>query len=165
MYNIITIHGPVGAGKSTLTEILREKLPTYSYVDRPYIKRGLKPAGKKEALRLSKEASYFLIRELVNMNQNIIVQEVNPESMKNKIGADFFEQHNYKIIPFFISCSVDIAIQRDLDRSAKTVGEEGVRKIHSEYVSPARYEIVIDTEKMYVDECITKMLSHIMDEN
>ena len=165
MHNIITIHGPVGTGKSTLTEVLREKLPTHSYVDRPYIKRGLKPAGKKEALRLSKEASYFLIRELVNMNQNIIVQEVNPESLRNKLGAEFFEQHNYKLISFFISCSVDTAIRRDIERSAKTVGEEGVRKIHSEYVSPSPYEIIIDTDKMSVAECINEMLSHIPNNN
>lgn len=44
----------MAAGKSTLTEMLREKFPDYSYVDRPFIKRGLKPAGKKDALRISK---------------------------------------------------------------------------------------------------------------
>lgn len=161
MPNIITIHGPVGAGKSTLTETLREKLPTYSYVDRPFIKRGLKPAGRKEALNLSKDASYFLIEKLVLLNQDIIVQEVNPESMKRKIGTDFFKKHNYRIISFFISCSVDTAIKRDLQRKAKTVGEEGVRKIHSEYVTPAVDEVVIDTEIMSVDECISKMMFDI----
>lgn len=164
MPNIITIHGPVGAGKSTLTAILRERLPTYSYVDRPYIKRGLKPAGREQALKLSKEASYFLIEKLVSMKQDIIVQEVNPVSMKKHLGEKFFKEHRYKIIPFFISCSVEAGIKRDLERSAKTVGEEGVRKIHDEYVKPSPNEIVIDTEKMSVDECIAKMMSHIKDD-
>jgi adenylylsulfate kinase-like enzyme len=165
MYNIITIHGPVGVGKSTLTNILREKLPTYSYVDRPFIKRGLKPAGRTEALKLSKEATYFLIKELVLLNQNIIVQEVNPESMQRKIGKEFFEEHNYRIIPFFISCSIETAIQRDINRSAKTVGKEGVQKIHTEYVKPMPYELVIDTGEKSIDECISIMISEINKQN
>lgn len=163
MNKIITIHGPACGGKSTLTQVLREKLPSYSYVDRPYIKRGLKPVGKKEALRLSKEASYFLIKELLHLNQNIIVEEVNPESLKNKIGEDLFKTHNYKIISFFMYCSIDTAIQRDHERNAKTIGEEKLREINLNYTSPASYEIVINTEKKGVDECISEMLLHIYD--
>jgi len=165
MYNIITIHGPIGAGKSTLTEMLRERLPSYSYVDRPFIKKGLKPAGKKEAKRLSREASYFLIRELVGMSQNIIVQEVNPEIMKRSFGEDFFEKHDYRLISFFVSCSVETAIKRDIERKTGTAGEERVREIHSQFYKPAPYEIVIDTEKMSVDECIAKMMAEIKSNN
>ena len=76
MPKIITLHGPMAAGKSTITELLREKLPSFPYVDRPYIKRGLKPAGRKEALKISKEASYFIIEKLMELGKDIIVQEV-----------------------------------------------------------------------------------------
>ncbi len=161
MKNIITIQGPVAAGKSTITRILRTKLNTYSYVDRPFIKRGLRPAGKQLSLKLSKRTSYFLIKELVKVEQDIIVEEVNPESMKKNMGETFFKEHNYKIISFFISCSVETAIKRDSLREAKTLGEEGVQRIHKKYVQPAGYEIVINTENASVEECVSKMLSRI----
>ena len=161
MNKLITIHGPAGAGKSTLTKIIRDKIPTYSYVDRPIIKRGLKPAGRKEALRLSKKAAYFLIKELVNLKQNIIVQEVTPISMNKKIGENFFKENSYEVISFYITCSIETAIKRDLERDAKTVGEEGIKKIHDEYIAPAPYEIIIDTEKMSVEKCIEIIMSKI----
>lgn len=162
MPNIIPIHGPVAVGKSTLTSILREKLPSYSYVDRPYLKRGLKAAGKENALKISKEASYFIIRQLVELKQDIIVQEVNPESMKRKIGEDFFRQNRYKIISFYIKCSVKNAIERDELRDAKTVGKERIEEIHDEYSEPADYEIVIDTDKLSIEESAKLMLSKIL---
>ncbi len=161
MNRIITIHGPAGAGKSTLTKILRDKLPTYSYVDRPIIKRGLKPAGRKEALRLSKEASYFLIKGLVALKQDIIVQEVTPVSMNKKIGEGFFRDNDYEVVSFYLKCSIETAIQRDQERDAKTVGEEGMHRIHKEYIVPAHHEIIIDTEKMSVEGCIDLMMSKL----
>lgn len=161
MPKLITIHGPVGAGKSTLTEQLRKRLPTYSYVDRPFIKRGLKPAGRKNALKLSKKASYFLIKELVKLKQDIIVQEVSSENLKAHFPTGFFPKNKYTIVPFYIKCSVETSIKRDLDRPAKIVGEKGVRKIHEEYLSPLKTEIIIDTDKLSVKKAIKKMIGCI----
>jgi adenylylsulfate kinase-like enzyme len=161
MHHIITIHGPLGAGKSTLTTLLREQLPTYSYVDRPYIKRGLKPAGKEQALALSKKASYMLIEELVSLGQDIIAEEVTPVSMKKHFGEEFFKKHHYTIIPFYLTCSVETAIERDLNRGKTILGEAGVRNIHENYAKPADYEIIINTEQASTQQCLQHMLTNI----
>lgn len=141
--------------------MLRERYPSYAYVDRPYIKRGLKPAGKKVALRLSKEASYLLINELITLGQDMIVQELDPESIRKRLGDEFLEGKGYRIVPFYIACPVETAIQRDIERDAKTVGEEGVRRIHDGYAQPHPYEIVIETDNASVEDCIYRMISSI----
>ena len=161
MIYIIIIHGPSGVGKSTITIVLREKLPTFSYVDRPYIKRGLKPAGKEFALSISKKASYIIVRELIEVRQNIITEEINPESMTKHIGKDYIESNGYKILSFYLTCDLETAVKRDMVREAKTVGREGITSIHENYTKPYSYENVIDTGKVSVEKAIDMIIASI----
>ncbi|MBN1275652.1 AAA family ATPase [Candidatus Woesearchaeota archaeon] len=161
MGTIINLHGPPGVGKSTLSTILREKLPDYAYVDRPYIKRGLKPAGKELAKRLSKQAAYFLIGELIKEEKDVITEEINPKSLYNRFGQDYFKEHGYEVHSFRLTCPVEVAIRRDLERSAKTIGEEQMRAYHEEYGEAQPYETVIDTSKHGIDECIGIIMQKI----
>lgn len=165
MKHLVIVHGPPGVGKSTLTGLLREQLQEYAYVDRPYIKRGLKPAGKDVARRLSKEASYLLISRLVELGKDIIAEEVDPESVFKNIGERFFSEHGYTLIPFRLTCTVEAAIKRDIERDAKTIGEEGVREMHAGYAVIKPYEVVIDTEKNGVEDCLAMMLRRIRRED
>lgn len=159
MPNLIILHGPPAAGKSTLTNVLREKLSTWPYVDRPNIKRGLKPLGREEAKKLSKEMSYTILKELMKLKKNIIVQEVNPSSVKKKLRY-YLKKYNYQIFAFYIHCSVDEAIQRDKKRTKKTRAAL-IKKIHKEFTGPSEIETVIDTEKLSVSECIKIILKEI----
>ena len=153
--DIITIQGPSACGKSTLTRLLREELD-YAYVDRPMIKRGLKPIGRQEALRLSKDATYHVIRQLIERGDDIIAQEVNPESLKKHVDLK-----GYRLVPFYIKCPVETALERDRERPGKTHRPELIRRIHEEYPKPADYEIIIDTEKMTIQESLDYMMGHI----
>jgi predicted ABC-type ATPase len=150
MSKIITIHGPLGSGKSTLTNLFLKNFSNFSYVNRPYIKRGLKPLGKELSLRYSKETCFYLLEKLINLNVDIIVEEINPQCIK-----DYFKDKlkNYEIISFYLICSVENAIQRELTRNKNILGEEGVKKIHEEYKKPHDYEIVINTDNLSIEEC------------
>lgn len=81
--------------------------------------------------------------------------------MKEKINIDF-DKDNYKIISFYVYCSIETAIKRDVERTAKTIGEEGIRKIYSEFNKSSANELLIDTDRLSIEESINEMLSHIV---
>ncbi|MFT4304978.1 MAG: hypothetical protein ACMXX8_02715 [Candidatus Woesearchaeota archaeon] len=159
MPKIITIHGPLGAGKSTLTKLLKDEFSTFSYVDRPFIKRGLKPLGKKIALKYSKETSFYLIDKLIDLNADIITEEINPECIKKHFKNKL---NNYEMISFYLNCSLEKALERNLSRGKTILNEKEVKKIHDEYKKPHEYEIVINTDKLSIQECFEIMKNKIL---
>ena len=162
MPKIITIHGPMAVGKSTITTQLREKLPKYAYVDRPYIKRGLKPLGRELALKLSKEASYYLTRKIMRLGKNIILEEISPVSLRRKIKHSIFKKYNYQIYSFYLICSVNEAKRREkLRRNQKTPRPRLLERIHKEFPPPSKHEIVIDTEKLSANQAVKFILKKI----
>jgi adenylylsulfate kinase-like enzyme len=153
---IILIHGPMAAGKSTITEKLREKLPKYAYVDRPYIK-GLKPLGKELALKLSKKATYEIMKDIINLKKNMIVQEVNPVSLRKKLKNHL---KKYQVYAFYIKCSIKEAKKREKQR-AKKARPKRLEEIHKKYAEPSKYETIIDTEKLSVKQSVDFILKSI----
>lgn len=157
---IINLHGPMAAGKSTLTEMLREKYTDFAYVDRPFIKRGLKPAGNTLAKSISKDATYFIIKEIIKNNVNIIVQEVNPQSIQNQLG-EIINKNNYVVLSFYLKCGLEESIKRDEKRFTKKGRPELVREIYEKYKEPTELDIVIDTENNSKEECVELILGEI----
>ena len=159
MPKIITIHGPMAVGKSTITELLRKKLPDYVYVDRPYIKRGLKPLGKKLALKISKDASYDIIRQIMKLNRDIIVQEVSPVSLKKKL-KHYLKRYKYEVYAFYLACSMAEAKKREKGRTKKA-RPRLLEEIHKAYSSPSKHEQVINTEKLSARRSVNFILRNI----
>jgi len=157
MPKILNLNGPMAAGKTTITEILHKKLKTYSYVDRSHIKKKLKPSGRNNARKISKKASYLLIKELMKLKKNILTQEVNPTDLKKKLRP-YFKDYNLK--SFYIYCKLDTAIKRDIKRTKKTRSHL-VRIIHSRYNGPEKGEIPINTDEMSVKQSVDLILKEI----
>ena len=159
MPTIINIHGPMAAGKSTLTRLMRENFKTYAYVDRPNIKKGLDPLGKPISRALSKDAVYFIVKQFMKQGYNIILEEINPESLKKKLRY-YFKKYHYTLHSFYVHCSVEEAMKRDVQRSNKNRSER-VKEIHAQMKGPTSLDIFFDTEKMNIDECMNLMMKKI----
>ena len=159
MPKLICIHGPMAVGKSTITEMLMKKLPNFSYVDRPNIKRGLKPAGRQNSLIISKQATYFIIKELMKIKKDIIVEEINPTSIKKKLNK-YIKKNKYKIYSFYLLCSLNEAIKRDIKRSKKS-RKNRVKQIHKEFESINKEGIFINTEKLTANQTLKLILKEI----
>jgi len=159
MPKIIAIHGPMAAGKSTITEKIREKLPDHAYVDRPFIKRGLKPLGSKLALKISKAASFDILRQIMKLGKNVIIQEVSDESLRRKL-KHYLRKYNYTLSVFYIKCSLKEAKKRDKGRQKKT-RPKLVEQVHKDFAEPSKHEIVIDTEKLSVRQSVNLILKMI----
>ena len=159
MPKIILIHGSMAVGKSTITEQLRKKLPNFVYVDRPYIKRGLKPLGRELAKKLSKETSYDIIKKIMKLKEDIIVQEVNVISLKKKLKS-YLKKYKYKIYAFHLICSLKEAKKRENKRTKKS-RPRLLEKINKEFPLPSKSEIIINTEKLSVRQSVNFIIKKI----
>lgn len=159
MPKIIIIHGSMAVGKSTITEQLRKRLPNYAYVDRPYIKRGLMPLGRELAKKLSKDASYDIIRNIMKLGRDIIIQEVSILSFRKKL-KHYLKRYKYEIHAFHLVCSLAEAKRREKGRTKKSKPRLLV-KMHKDFPPPNKYETVVDTEKLSVRQSVNFILKNI----
>ena len=157
-YKLVNVHGPLGVGKSNLMGLLKKAFSSFVYVDRPRIKRGLKALEKPIALKLSKDVSFYLLDKLMDLKANIFTEEISPKHLVSNFKDKLSD---YELISFYLTCSVDEAISRDLTRGKTVVGESRVRQIHSEYRAPESYEIVLNTEESSVEEVFSEMVKRI----
>ena len=159
MPTIIAIHGPPAVGKSTITAELRKKLKNCAYVDRPNIKRGLKPIGRPISKKLSKKTSIAILKELIKLKKDVIVEEIAAADIKKKLKFALW-WHDYKVHGFYLQCSVREAIERDKHRKKKPRANL-VRKIHKEYPTLSEHETMINTEKTSIKESVKLILKSI----
>ncbi|MBN1386593.1 dephospho-CoA kinase [Candidatus Woesearchaeota archaeon] len=158
MPKLLNITGPMAAGKSTIADILYKKLKSYAFIDRAYIKKHLQRAGKQNAKRIAKEAVHMMAKELMKLKQNILVQEMNAESLKKKLGLHM-KRYGYTLHSFFLHCSVDTALKRDHMRSGKR--RPGiVKRIHG-YVKPTKHDVIINTEENTMEQTVNRILKEI----
>ena len=159
---LININGPMAIGKSTLTTKIWRHLKNWPFVDRPMIKRGLKPLGGALSKEISKKATYEIIKDLMKIDETpgIIVAELDPEIINKKIGKEM-KKYGYKLLPFRLICSVKEAEKREIQRQKERGGLKPIlshlRKIHSEFKHPHNFEVIIDTEKNSVDKSFKLM--------
>jgi adenylylsulfate kinase-like enzyme len=159
MPRIVNIHGLMAAGKSTIVDILNKKLKTYSYIDRAYIKKQLRPAGKQNARKVSKKATYLLIKELMKLRKNILIQEVNPRDLKRKLRY-YFSKYGYNMKSFYVHCSLETALVRDEQRSKKT-RPVLVKRIHARYKGQEKQDVAVNTEKLSVRKSVNLILKEL----
>jgi predicted ABC-type ATPase len=148
----------MGSGKSTLVAELRKKLPTYAYVDRPNIKRGLKPIGNELARKIARTASFAAVGELIDFNVDMLLEELSPESLMRRF-RDKIRENKYTLHSFYLNIGLETSLKRDLERSGK---DHSVNVIDVyQRAKHTSYDTVLDTERLSKEECLKAILSSL----
>ncbi len=157
MPNLILIHGPIASGKSTLCKQLLKQLKGYAFVDRAYLKQMLKPCGKQDAKIIANKTTMFMVEELMKLKKNILVQEQSRSNLKkvtNKFGV------NYGVYSVYLTYDLKKAIKRDRLRKKKAGDIKTIKKNYQK-IKPDVNDVVIDTGKNGINQCIKKILLSI----
>lgn len=155
---ILIIRGPMAAGKSTVCRLLDEKLSDFLFLDRAHIKDTMlkKATDRTLARKLSKDVIYQMMRELMPLKLNLLLQEHSVPSVTKWLG-DLVEKYNYQIVSIYLSCDVETAIKRDWKRCGKT-RVNLVKELHL-HSKPDKEDIQINTDTHRLEE-VVHMIMH-----
>lgn len=159
---VIWLTGLPASGKSTiatkLESTLREQGLKVEILDGDEVRRNLSPdLGFSKADRETHASRVVFVSKLLSRNGvAVIVALISPfrkfrESAREKIGS---------FVEVYTKCPVEVCIQRDpkgLYKKALAGEIKDLTGVQDPYEEPSNPEIVIDTEKLEVDESVKQI--------
>jgi adenylylsulfate kinase len=157
--------GLSGSGKSTISQALEKKLYNHGIqtfiLDGDNIRSGLNSDlgfsindRHENIRRIGEVGKLFIDAGLLTMASFISPLREDRDRIREMLGAGFF-------IEIWIKCSLKCCEARDvkgLYRRARDGEIEDFTGIRSPYQPPANPEIILDSEKNSVDECVNKII-------
>jgi len=157
------------SGKSTLAEVLEKKLfknkvKTY-ILDGDNVRKGLNknlgfsPEDREENIRrLGEVSKLFVDAGVVAITAFISPYRKDRDLARTLVGKDEF-------IEVFVKCPVEVCEQRDVKGMYKKAKEGLIKEftgISAPYEEPINPEIVVETDKMSIEECVDKIHSYLL---
>lgn len=141
---IILLRGPAGAGKSTIGEMLKDKLgENWVHLDIDKIKHFISRKSSQTRSSIGHKVANYFIEELFNNGFNVIAEEIFVEEYYGQV-LELAKKNDAVVYQFFLSAPLDTLVQRDLDREVKTKGKENVELLHG-MINPLEGETILDT--------------------
>jgi len=158
----IIIRGPLGCGKSTISEQLSKEMGAKHYaVDKVLDDHDL--TKDKEEGYISQK-SFFKANEIIAKDAKRLLEKGEPIIFdgnfywKSAID-DLVSRLNYKHYIFTLIASVETCINRDENRT-KTHGKDAAFVVHKKSTS-FRYGIEINTEEKTIDETLEEIKKYL----
>jgi adenylylsulfate kinase len=169
---LIWFTGLSGSGKSTLAYALEAKLFQRHHLcyvlDGDNIRHGINgdlgfsATDRQENIRRVREiAKLFVDAGLITISSFISPYRQDRDLLRQILPKG-------KFIEVFVKCSLETCEKRDakgLYRKARANQIQDFTGISAPYEAPLEPEIVIDTDKLSVKECVKKLLEHLQAEN
>ncbi|MBS3147816.1 AAA family ATPase [Candidatus Woesearchaeota archaeon] len=159
---IAIVHGPMAAGKSTVTRELDENLKDFIFVDRAYIKNVMlaKLDDRELAKELSQDAVNLIMTGLMKLKKNMLLQETRAPSIKKSWRKEI-KKYGYNVKSFYLHCTLETAQLRDIQRQKRHIRPEVVREMHRRHGYADTDDLVIDTDSFSVKQTVNKILKEL----
>jgi chloramphenicol 3-O phosphotransferase len=169
--HVIFLNGTSSSGKTTIAKALQEKLTEpYMYVSidnyfHMYPERFLRATSQEEALILERlipavvSGLHRSVAALAQAGNNILVDHLLQddgsleECVENWVGLD--------VLFVGVKCPLKITEEREKRRGDRTIGaaRSQFERVHAHDL----YDLEIDTSRLNVDECVTRIIELIKD--
>jgi len=169
--HVIFLNGTSSSGKTTIARALQEKLTEpYMYVSidnyfHMYPERFLLPASRAQAMVLERlvpavvSGLHRSVAALAQAGNNVLVDHLLQddgsleECVENWAGLD--------VLFVGVKCPLKIAEQREKKRGDRTIGaaRSQFERVHAHDL----YDLEIDTSRLNVNECVTKIIELVND--
>jgi chloramphenicol 3-O phosphotransferase len=169
--HVIFLNGTSSSGKTTLAKALQDKLPEpYMYVSidnffHLYPERFLHPTNRDEAMVLEHLTPAIVsgfhrsVAALAHAGNNVLVDHLLQdegsleECVEQWVGLD--------VLFAGVKCPLKVLEQREKERGNRTIGtaRNQLGRVHAHGL----YDIELDTAKLTVDECVTRIIALVQD--
>ncbi|MBH5319441.1 adenylyl-sulfate kinase [Paenibacillus sp. GSMTC-2017] len=162
MRKMIWLTGLSGSGKSTIAEALKQQIENSYILDGDTLRKGI-----NSDLQFSEEDRLEVGRRigeigkiLLDANLNVIVASISPyrstrDKVRSLIGDSYME--------VYVQCSLEVCEKRDpkgLYKQARAGLVKHFTGIDSPYEVPVHPEVIVETDKWSVDECVSKIMQY-----
>ena len=165
----IWLSGLPCSGKTSIAEKLESKLKEMNYLvarlDGDDTRKGLNsdlafsPEDRKENLRrVAHVADLFNKKGIFVLASFIAPMEENREMIKSIVG-------NFNLV--FVKCRIEECVRRDVKGMyalAKSGELRGFTGISAPYEEPENADLVLDTENLDIDSCVSKIIDEFFNE-
>jgi len=167
---VIWFTGLPGSGKTTLASEIQKILKSYGYkveiLDGDEIRKGLsKDLGfSKEDREKHNERVMFVAKILSRNGVITLVPLISPYREIRERARNEIEN----FIEVYVRCPLDVLIKRDpkgLYKKALAGEIKNLTGLQDPYEEPLNPDIVIDTDKLTVEESVNKILSYLKSKN
>lgn len=145
----IIIRGPAGAGKSEISDQLKKDIPNLIHLDIDKFKHIISKDSSKVRSTIAHDVGTFFLKQLINNNFNVVVEEIFRENYYNRI-IQILKETDYTIIKIFLTASKETLLKRDKNR-AKNKGKEIISKLEKQ-IKPLKEDLIIDTTHKTIEE-------------
>jgi len=171
---LIWITGLSASGKSTLAielehRLFQKKIKTF-VLDGDNVRHGLNkdlgfsPEDRKENLRRVGEVAKLL----VDAGLLTIAAFISPYASDRNSIRELFIQDSAEFIEVYLKCDLDVCESRDpkgLYKKARTGEIPVFTGVSQRYEIPADPEIIIETDKLGIEESVEKLIAYLMEKN
>ncbi len=154
----IIIRGPAGAGKSEISNQLKNDIPNLIHLDIDQFKHIISKDSSNVRSTIAHNVGSFFLKQLIKNHFNIVVEEIFMEDYYNKI-IQILKESDYNIIKIFITASKETLLKRDKNR-AKNKGEKIISKLEKE-IKPLNEDLIIDTTNKTIKEIKSIILTKL----
>jgi len=151
------------SGKTTIARNLKENIPNLALLDGDELREWFSPKdfsreGRNEHNKRVAHLANLLIRHKVPACVSLISPfKENRDVARKIIGTD-------KFIEIFINCSLEECEKRDVKGMYKKARKNEIKNftgISDPYDIPDNPQIIVDSQKKTIDECVQQILNYI----
>ena len=161
---VLWMTGLPSSGKTTIIRKLAEQIQNLAILDGDELREWLSPKDfSREGRNEHNKKVAYLAKMLLEHNVPVGVSLISPY-LENRETARKIINNDKKFFELYVKCSLEKCEERDekgLYKKARNNEIKNFTGVNDPYEEPPDPDILIDTEKYTIEECVSKVLDFL----